>query len=394
MYRESAHSNHLHDAYHPAIGGGAGSGPEASSAAGLPTPEQERIIRGAIGKIQPDDFKRIYDLFHGETVETIAHYNSDSGQPNLFNFMTMGNLPNYVTAHFNQRNFDEMDILSNMSPGEIVATYGMMHSPAVQKIAEQYCVGDFAFVGGFSTNGYNAEKNQKFWSNPDDPTKPGSERAQKEEETRERLEAIADQLNWLEGDERTRAWLTMEHDFGGTKLTGAELERMFKFLEDPENRKKIEDDLRDAGVDDDTIDEGSKLMNEYVRLKRLQKKRKLTEEEQKRLDEINRSEAFRIYSRATRSVQNEVHKNIKTEYSERKDTSHYTNALETQRELSRVSSIDKDKSANGFNPNKMKTVSTHDVTPITDDKGRATTPTGPSANVTAATTPPVTKYGF
>jgi hypothetical protein len=118
-----------------------------------------------------------------------------------------------------------------------------------------------------------------------------------EEEKDRKLDAIkASQKDWLDKP---------DHDFGGIKMSGHDLARMIDFISNPQMQDKLRERLGKTGMPKDKVDKGMKELNEYIELKKKEQEgQKLTEEQQRRLKELEKSEEFRVVAQAA----NELHK--------------------------------------------------------------------------------------
>ncbi len=91
-----------------------------------------------------------------------------------------------------------------------------------------------------------------------------------------------------------KEWLDRDHEFGGMKLSGHDLERMMNFISNPDMQTKLRERLGKSGQPKDKIDKGMKELNEFIDLKKKEKEGSLTPEEMHRLKMIQQSEEFKV----------------------------------------------------------------------------------------------------
>lgn len=119
---------------------------------------------------------------------------------------------------------------------------------------------------------------------------------ERREEAKENKREEADRYREAESARRD-AWLNKpDHDFGGIRMSGHDLARMIDFIGDPEKQKELRSRLTGKyPKDKEKIDKGMKELNEYIELKKKEQDgKKLTEEEQHRLRQIQSSQEFRV----------------------------------------------------------------------------------------------------
>lgn len=112
-------------------------------------------------------------------------------------------------------------------------------------------------------------------------------------------------------------------------MNGRDLEAFLRVVGDPKKREQVAQKMREQGMSDKDVKKAEKEAQEFSRLKQIEKMRELTDDEKKRLDEINKSEQFQKYTSATAEVAKEYGVNLptmKTEVAQRtlketKDTS-------------------------------------------------------------------------
>jgi hypothetical protein len=116
----------------------------------------------------------------------------------------------------------------------------------------------------------------------------------------------SDLIEHLEQSERRKDWLERDHDFGGTKMSGHDLAKMIDFISNPHMQDKLRDRLGKSGVPKEKIDKGMKELNEYIDLKKKEQDGgKLSEEQHRRLKEIEKSEEFKVVAKEAERLASE-----------------------------------------------------------------------------------------
>ena len=78
-------------------------------------------------------------------------------------------------------------------------------------------------------------------------------------------------------------------------MSGHDLAKMIDFISDPEKQKVLRERLGKTNMPKEKIEKGMKELNEYLELKKKEQEgQKLTEDQQRRLQELQKSEEFRI----------------------------------------------------------------------------------------------------
>lgn len=119
----------------------------------------------------------------------------------------------------------------------------------------------------------------------------------KRERAAEAIEAFLERA--AEHDKEVKAaqakWDAEMHDYGGEKLSGAEIMRRIEWFEKKENQDKVRDQLRKQGKTEQEIEETIRKMKERDELmKRQRNGEKLSPEEQLRLDALNKDKEVRV----------------------------------------------------------------------------------------------------
>lgn len=111
-----------------------------------------------------------------------------------------------------------------------------------------------------------------------------------------------------------REWMEREHDFGGQKMSGHDLTKLLDFISNPAMQDKLRERLGKSGMPKEKIDKGMKELQEFADLKKKEKEGELSEDQKRRLREIEKSEEFKVTAQqAVNSVdQQALGINVKT----------------------------------------------------------------------------------
>ena len=115
--------------------------------------------------------------------------------------------------------------------------------------------------------------------------------ADKEEK---RAQAFEHSQEEIKRSEARRDFMNKEHDFGDMKMSGADLEKLMNFMSNPQMQDKLRERLGKSGMPKEKVDKGMMELNEYAELKKKEKDGTLSEDQQRRLKEINKSEEFKV----------------------------------------------------------------------------------------------------
>jgi hypothetical protein len=123
----------------------------------------------------------------------------------------------------------------------------------------------------------------------------GALEEQKERQERERQEAHA------------KEWDSKLHSIGNLKMTGAEWQSYFRWLQDPTNQQAVRDKLKKDGKSDDWVSEQERKTRELERYMELERLGKLTEEQkiqfQKLKIQLENDPDFQTYSQTASMLQ-------------------------------------------------------------------------------------------
>lgn len=103
-----------------------------------------------------------------------------------------------------------------------------------------------------------------------------------------------------------REWMERDHDFGGQKMSGHDLTKLLDFISNPAMQDKLRDRLGKTGMPKDKIDKGMKELQEFIDLKKKEKEGDLSEDQKRRLSEIEKSEEFKATAQQTQEVRNDM----------------------------------------------------------------------------------------
>jgi len=125
-------------------------------------------------------------------------------------------------------------------------------------------------------------------------TQAGRDNAEREKE--EKKSELSEHIE--SQSEHRKKWMDKDHDFGGLKISGHDLEKLMNFISNPAMQDKLRERMGKTGMSKDKIDKGMKELNEYIDLKKKEQEGKLDEEGQRRLRELEKSEEFKAVAAA------------------------------------------------------------------------------------------------
>ena len=130
----------------------------------------------------------------------------------------------------------------------------------------------------------------------------------KEDAKEEKRAQLAEALEGQEKQaERQRAWMESQHDFGGMKMSGKDLDKMMSFYgSNPQMLDKLRDRLTKSGMSKDKVDKGMKEFQEGLAIAKKEKDGTATEEDKRRLLELNKSEEFKVAALQSIQMKNEM----------------------------------------------------------------------------------------
>lgn len=107
----------------------------------------------------------------------------------------------------------------------------------------------------------------------------------------EKREAAAE---YIQQSAARNDFMNKDHDFGGVKMSGHDLDKLMNFYaNNPQMMDQLRDRMTKSGMSKEKADKGVKELQEYMDLKKKEKEGKLTEQDQQRLRELQKSEEFK-----------------------------------------------------------------------------------------------------
>ncbi len=188
------------------------------------------------------------------------------------------------------------------TPGELMIEQAPTSSDSSQRLYEQFNSDALASSNDPTINSYSVElKTAQIFAGQDDPhsdgVREGSKGEEKEKKSRERIEELAEHFERMEAIQaRQKEWMEREHEVGGLRMNGRDLEAFLRVVGDPKKREQVAQKMREQGMSDKDVKKAEKEAQEFSRLKQIEKMRELTDDEKKRLDEINNSKEFQKFS--------------------------------------------------------------------------------------------------
>ncbi|MCB1550843.1 MAG: hypothetical protein KDJ26_02450 [Alphaproteobacteria bacterium] len=162
----------------------------------------------------------------------------------------------------------------DLTTGEALITYGIMHNPVMEAIASNHAMDAMAFANDVMINGAQIERLQSrtqmaFASlDADDEDLTPEQRARKRE--RERAQDTAEALEDIH-DEQLKEWQEhwdkQMHTIGGQQRSGAWITDFYnKWWSNPENQEKLREKMKAEGKTDSEIDETFEKIEERKKL--------------------------------------------------------------------------------------------------------------------------------
>ncbi len=198
--------------------------------------------------------------------------------------------------------------IENMTPGEALMTYDIMHNPIMEQLAIAHASDAMAFANDVMLNFSMAidQKQNSFIANltaaelenmgddADDEDLTPAQRARKRiADTERRMREIGNDLHEERMEEQKESarkeWDAQMHNVAGLQISGAQLHAMWEYLQDPANAQAFEQDLMDKyKVSKEEAEKRRKETQEYLDL--LEKQRRgeqLSEAEKRRMQELD-----------------------------------------------------------------------------------------------------------
>ncbi len=108
----------------------------------------------------------------------------------------------------------------------------------------------------------------------------------------EKREAAAE---YIQQSAARNDFMNKDHDFGGVKMSGHDLDKLMNFYaNNPQMMDQLRDRMTKSGMPKDKADKGVKEFQEYMDLKKKEKEGQLTEQDQQRLRELQKSETLKV----------------------------------------------------------------------------------------------------
>jgi len=263
---------------------------------------EERAGKRALAFMDVNTFKNMYYALHTEAADRFVNQARSPDDPAKLS-------QEQLNAPLSKAGEEQSNIMDQFSsPGELMIVYGPFHSPEVEKIFEEFNKSFLASLNDPTINSAATENlSERIYAYQqdifDEYPEGMSEEEKRQKKHFEEMSNLMESYAQMEEEQmRLEKWNNETHNFGGMQISGEDLQKIFDFLKDPANRAKVEDKMRQDGVDEETIQKGREEMDEYRRLEEIKKKRKLTEEEQRRWDEIQKSDAYRKYAQSTAEI--------------------------------------------------------------------------------------------
>ncbi|MBE2191478.1 MAG: hypothetical protein IAE63_04795 [Alphaproteobacteria bacterium] len=180
----------------------------------------------------------------------------------------------------------------DLTTGEALITYGIMHNPVMEAIASNHAMDAMAFANDVMINGAQIERLQSrtqmaFASlDADDEDLTPEQRARKRE--RERAQDTAEALEDIH-DEQLKEWQEhwdkQMHTIGGQQYSGKELMKLKDFLAEEDNAQAFDQHLmKKYGVSKEEAKKRREDLQRTLELMEKERNKKLSEEEKAELE--------------------------------------------------------------------------------------------------------------
>ncbi|MCB1557840.1 MAG: hypothetical protein KDJ50_02815 [Alphaproteobacteria bacterium] len=171
------------------------------------------------------------------------------------------------------------DLIKEMTPGEALITYDIMHNPIMEELASRHATDAMAFANDVMINLAQIERKQMLaqsigadFEEADDSDLTPEQRARRREQAHARMieEMAADQHQEHLDDMREQRWQQKWEESnidlgGGVSLTGWQIDRIIEMLSDPEERKRLNREYAEEhGMSEDEADERLSLAQRYL----------------------------------------------------------------------------------------------------------------------------------
>lgn len=188
----------------------------------------------------------------------------------------------------------------NMTPGEMLITYDVMHNPVMEAIASVHAKDAIAFANDVMINLIQVERlqqNNQSIGNPydwddDDDTDPETKARKRDERLQQALTNMFQDAH-EERMERERKewqakWDKQMHRIGNKEYSGAQLHALHEWFSDPDNQDAFEQNLVSSGVSKEDAKKRAQKLQRTLELLEKERQQRLTEEERLELERNKR----------------------------------------------------------------------------------------------------------
>ncbi|MDY0028984.1 MAG: hypothetical protein RBR86_03475 [Pseudobdellovibrionaceae bacterium] len=214
------------------------------------------------------------------------------------------------------------DLMKDMTPGEALITYDIMHNPIMEEIAIAHASDAMAFANDVMLNFSRAidQKQNAYQANltvaeiedmgddaDDEDLTPAQKARKRAADMERRMREIGNDLQEQRIEEQKEAarkeWDNAEfHEFGGKKWNPQDLLAFFKWTDDPANLDAVDAELAASGMSKEQIKSAREKFEEAKRLEQKKRDGTATQEELRRLEELKKDQELQMYVREAEKI--------------------------------------------------------------------------------------------
>lgn len=242
--------------------------------------------------------------------ESVVARGTRLDQPIGYSEFSQDDLNGFVEGvHHLMENYDRKEWLSlfqsmqdeeieNMTPGEALSTFSIMHNPVMEEIASRFNKDAMAFANDVSINLAQIERLQQnamavrgagYLIEKDDL--PADKKAQQEDKEKsddawEILLELHEERMEEQREEARKRWDEEMHMIGGKKFSGIDLHNLYLFIQDPANFDRFKQELQNDGVSKEEAEKRANKLKRTLELLEKERQGQLSEREKAELERL------------------------------------------------------------------------------------------------------------
>lgn len=242
--------------------------------------------------------------------ESVVARGTRLDQPIDYSEFSQDDLNGFVEGvHHLMENYDRKEWLSlfqsmqdeeieNMTPGEALSTFSIMHNPVMEEIASRFNKDAMAFANDVSINLAQIERLQQnamsvygagHLIEKDDL--PADKKAQQEDKEKsddawETLLELHEERMEEQREEARKRWDEEMHMIGGKKFSGIDLHNLYLFIQDPANFDRFKQELQNDGVSKEEAEKRANKLKRTLELLEKERQGQLSEREKAELERL------------------------------------------------------------------------------------------------------------